>query len=352
MSSVINGEMINSLLTLPESEAYQKLSELNARLATVSNFQSVDTNTRKNIVKMIELGVNGKPSMIAPALELIRILARDKRQLDLLLTESVRLFIVCASSLCENGLKIVQATSFLLERLTVFTKADYSGKYDWIKNVPEESRNAIWLFDLRIAFLISAYSNNIQLLWGSSSSAISLFINIIHQYIAAVNEVNESKSEKIDVRISNACDRAAEAAKVLFNITYKRTAVLDQCFTNEITEIVVALIKGPNISPVMEQHAVNLLATLNLNMDLLCPKVPYRYIMPMFSGDSFFFGMSKLHGKDLHEMKVLQDEFHFDYPSNVDLPNPVINLLCLSHSEVEVLDIEFIIGLIILVNFL
>ncbi|KAJ1374549.1 hypothetical protein KIN20_037257 [Parelaphostrongylus tenuis] len=235
---------------------------------------------------------------LPPFLKLIRVLARDKRQLDLILTESVRLFIIRSSGLSESTTRVLQdvieadkclintlfnstsmrttfeveGTPYLLERIIVLTKSDFSGRYEWMSDVPEELRDNILLYDLRIAFLMSAHSTRLQSEWGNSSDALSAFLNVIHQYIAASSELESVQSEEAESRLTNICDRAGEAAKVLFNITYKRSDGLDEHFTDEITEVVAAVIKGKRNSPVMEQHAMNLMATLKLNISILCPK--------------------------------------------------------------------------------
>ncbi|KAK6017052.1 hypothetical protein OSTOST_17459, partial [Ostertagia ostertagi] len=224
-------QQLRSLLTLSEEEASRQLQSLNASLGAQTEFQFVDPAMRQDIAKMIESS-SDKPSLRAPLLELIRILARDKRQLDVLLTEAVRSFIIRASGHSDTNSEVLQdvieadkclvntlfnssvmrhtfeaeAIPFLLERISAFTNANYSGRYEWINEVPEDSRNSLWLFDLRIAFLTSAHSPSIQQ------------------------------------------------------------------FTNEITEIVCKLVKGKHSSPAMEQHAVNLLSTLKLNINMLCPK--------------------------------------------------------------------------------
>ncbi|KAK6030208.1 hypothetical protein OSTOST_03670 [Ostertagia ostertagi] len=252
----------------------------------------------KDIAKMIESS-SDKPSLRAPLLELIRILARDKRQLDVLLTEAVRSFIIRASGHSDTNSEVLQdvieadkclvntlfnssvmrhtfeaeAIPFLLERISAFTNANYSGRYEWINEVPEDSRNSLWLFDLRIAFLTSAHSPSIQSNWGNSPFALKTFLDVIRQYITAADDLEEIEPEKATSRLGVLSERAGEAAKVLFNITYKRPDQLDEQFTNEITEIVCKLVKGKHSSPAMEQHAVNLLSTLKLNINMLCPKM-------------------------------------------------------------------------------
>ncbi|KHJ98989.1 hypothetical protein OESDEN_01046 [Oesophagostomum dentatum] len=243
--------------------------------------------------------LEGKPSLYAPCLELIRILARDKSLLEVVLTESVRNFIIKASGLGSTSSVVLkdvveadkclvntlfnsaimrqafeaQAVDSLLERISAFTRADYSGRYEWINEVSEELRNAIWLFDLRIAFLTSAHSPGIQSSWGKSAAAMTTFLDIIRQYIAAAAEVGCFEPEEASRRLTNHIDRAGESAKVLFNITYKQPNDIEENFVDGITEVVAALIKARPPSPVMEQHAVNLLATLKLNINMLCPKM-------------------------------------------------------------------------------
>lgn len=136
----------------------------------------------------------------------------------------------------------------LLERISAFTRADYSGRYEWINGITEDSRNAVWLFDLRIAFLTSAHSSGIQVncsdtfcffhkfyttilvqsKWGNSAVALSSFIDIIRQYTATAAEVRCFEPEEASRRLADHTDRAGEAAKVLFNITYKRPNDIDE----------------------------------------------------------------------------------------------------------------------------
>uniref|UniRef100_A0A7I4YMC0 Synembryn n=1 Tax=Haemonchus contortus TaxID=6289 RepID=A0A7I4YMC0_HAECO len=291
-------EQLRSLLTLSEEEACRQLQTLNAGFGAQTEFQFVDASMRQGIAKMIESS-SDKPSLRAPLLELIRILARDKRQLDVLLTEKVRHFIICASGHSEEkseDLQVVteadkclvntlfnssamrqtfeaEAVPFLLERISSFTNADYSGRYEWINSVPEDARDSLWLFDLRIAFLISAHSAAIQSNWGSSASALKTFLDVIRQYIAAADELEECIPEEATKRLSVLSERAGEAAKVIFNITYKRPDQLSEQLTNEITEIVCKLMKSKHSQPALEQHAVNLLSTLKLNISMLCPKM-------------------------------------------------------------------------------
>ncbi|KAJ1374550.1 hypothetical protein KIN20_037258 [Parelaphostrongylus tenuis] len=47
MGTVIESEEIDSLLTLPESEACKRICELNSRLGASTSFQSVDARTRE-----------------------------------------------------------------------------------------------------------------------------------------------------------------------------------------------------------------------------------------------------------------------------------------------------------------
>lgn len=291
-------ELIRSLLTSSEGEAFKQLTALNARLGAQSDFQFIGRSTRENIVKLVEES-QGKSSLVAPLLELIRILARDKRQLDVLLPEAVRLFIVGSSGLVDVKSEVLQdvieadkclvntlfnssamrqtfeeeAIPSLLERISALTMANYSGRFQWINTVPEATRNSLWLFDLRIAFLTSAHSVPIQASWGSSPAALETFLDIIRQYIAVAEELKGCESEEEASRLAGHCERAEEAAKVLFNITYKRPDRLSEKYTNDITDIVCSLIKGKNSSPAMEQHAVNLLSTLKLNISMLCPKM-------------------------------------------------------------------------------
>ncbi|KIH63815.1 hypothetical protein ANCDUO_05878 [Ancylostoma duodenale] len=298
MDSVVNAATIQSLSSLSEEDAVQKLVALNAQLGTQSKFEDIDRSAREELVKLVEK-LESKPPLFAPVLELIRILARDKALLDVLLTESVRYFIIRTSGLSSTPSAVLkdvieadkclvntlfnsaqmrqtfeaEAVDLLLERISAFTRADYSGRYEWINGIPEDSRNAVWLFDLRIAFLTSAHSSGIQSKWGSSAVALTTFIDIMRQYTATAAEVECLEPDEASRRLADHTDRAGEAAKVLFNITYKRPNDIDEKFVNEITEVVAALIKAKPPSPVMEQHAVNLLSTLKLNIGMLCPKM-------------------------------------------------------------------------------
>ncbi|WKY07157.1 hypothetical protein Q1695_006959 [Nippostrongylus brasiliensis] len=297
MTIVISEQQVLSLLTASEEEITRQLQELNATLGAHSDFLSVGAGTRQHLAKLIESS-NDKPSSHAPLLELLRILARDKRQLDVLLTKPVREFILQASGLMDAGCEVVQnvveadkclvntlfnsatmrqtfegvATSNLLDRISALTKSDYTGRHEWINGVPEGVRNSLWLFDLRIAFLVSAHSSIIQNNWGSSPLALTTFLDIVRQYIKLLEGMVDGETAEAS-DLPGHLERASEAAKVLFNITYKQTDNINEQYTNEITEVVCQLIKGKNSSPVMEQHAVNLLSTLRLNINMLCPKV-------------------------------------------------------------------------------
>ncbi|VDL73832.1 unnamed protein product [Nippostrongylus brasiliensis] len=297
MTIVISEQQVLSLLTASEEEITRQLQELNATLGAHSDFLSVGAGTRQHLAKLIESS-NDKPSSHAPLLELLRILARDKRQLDVLLTKPVREFILQASGLMDAGCEVVQnvveadkclvntlfnsatmrqtfegvATSNLLDRISALTKSDYTGRHEWINGVPEGVRNSLWLFDLRIAFLVSAHSSIVQNNWGSSPLALTTFLDIVRQYIKLLEGMVDGETAEAS-DLPGHLERASEAAKVLFNITYKQTDNINEQYTNEITEVVCQLIKGKNSSPVMEQHAVNLLSTLRLNINMLCPKV-------------------------------------------------------------------------------
>ncbi|CAJ0603030.1 unnamed protein product [Cylicocyclus nassatus] len=300
MGASVDVGAIQSLSSLAENDAKEKIEALNASLQSQSKFDAIDRRSREEIVKFIDEEVSKKPSLIAPILEFLRILARDKSSLDLLLTESVRLFIIRASGLDSTSSSAVlkdvteadkclvntlfnsavmrqtfeaRSVDLLLERISAFTRADYSGRYEWINDVPENSRTAIWLFDLRIAFLVSAHSQNIQTLWGKSPHAMTTFLDIIRQYLTPAAEVECFEPEQASRRLADYTDRAGEAAKILFNITYKRADDIEEKFVDDITEIVAALMKIKPPSPVMEQHAVNLMATLKLNINMLCPKM-------------------------------------------------------------------------------
>ncbi|KAK6040052.1 hypothetical protein COOONC_22440 [Cooperia oncophora] len=106
MSSAIV-EQLRSLLTLSEEEAHRQLKSLNGDLGAHTEFQFVDARMRQDVAKMIESS-SDKPCLRAPLLELIRILARDKRQLDVLLTEPVRRFIIRASGHTEAKSEVLQ----------------------------------------------------------------------------------------------------------------------------------------------------------------------------------------------------------------------------------------------------
>lgn len=64
-------ELIRSLLTSSEGEAFKQLTALNARLGAQSDFQFIGRSTRENIVKLVEES-QGKSSLVAPLLELIK----------------------------------------------------------------------------------------------------------------------------------------------------------------------------------------------------------------------------------------------------------------------------------------
>ncbi|ETN74870.1 hypothetical protein NECAME_12681, partial [Necator americanus] len=297
MDSVVSAAVVQSLSSLPAEDACRRLEALNASLTTRSKFEDVDRSAREEIVKLVE-NLCDRSSLVAPILELIRILARDKTLLDVLLVESVRLFILRSSGLTDISSSVIrdvleadkclvntlfnspqmrqtfetQAPALLLDRISAFAMADYSGKYEWLNEIPEDSRNTVWLLDLRIAFLVSAHSSEIQSKWGTAPLALTTFLDIIRQYTSAAAEVECFEPEEASRRLGEYIDRAAEAAKTLFNITYKRSDDIDEEYVDKITEAVAALIKAKPPSPVMEQHAVNLLATLKLNTSLLCPK--------------------------------------------------------------------------------
>ncbi|VDN24638.1 unnamed protein product [Cylicostephanus goldi] len=112
MGASVDVGSIQSLSSLAENDAREKIEAINASLQTQSKFDAIDRRSREEIVKFIDEEVSKKPSLVAPVLEFLRILARDKSSLDLLLTESVRLFIIRASGLDSTS------SSFVLKDVT------------------------------------------------------------------------------------------------------------------------------------------------------------------------------------------------------------------------------------------
>uniref|UniRef100_A0A1I7XCI4 Synembryn-A n=1 Tax=Heterorhabditis bacteriophora TaxID=37862 RepID=A0A1I7XCI4_HETBA len=296
MVEVLNIERLKSIMSTNDEEVLLLLKSINSKLADQNHFSDIDYFTRQEIVKLVEMQ-RKSPVLVAPLLELLRILARDKNQLEVILTESIEEFIIYSSALIENPGKIVvkdimeaekclvntlfnsakmreifeaKSVGVLLERIHRFIINDYSGNFEWINEMTEDMRSSLWYFDLRLAFLISAHSVKVQRTWGSDSLSFGTWVQIVKQYLEAAKQRDAGE---LPSDMEKRTERAIEACKILFNITFRRAEDIKSPFLTDITILVSSILKSKVHVSSMEQHAVNLMATLKLDYSILCPKM-------------------------------------------------------------------------------
>ncbi|VDK41730.1 unnamed protein product [Anisakis simplex] len=297
--SDISVEAVENWRVLPKECLGEVLERITNELTTKFTFENISVKTRKAISKLfVELFESQESDEAMPsaatAMNLcrlqicfMRILCRDQNNLDgILIDDRISRFIVKFALLTEQETPL--STFECNERIDTLngdgrsSKELIKTKLKYLNELTETDINRLALYDLRIAFILTAHSLKLQTDWLSAGNDV-LFERIIataleqHQdelksgrqtKTASLISAHSSSTSSAAVRQPPTpyADRCMEALKVLFNlfchtnennIENSNKHSMEQCARTCANVVLL-----DDVEPSIEQAAVNVLATI------------------------------------------------------------------------------------------
>ncbi|KAH7724000.1 synembryn [Aphelenchoides avenae] len=128
----------------------------------------------------------------------------------------------------------------------------------------EKQLEELLFLDLRVAFICSAHSYQVQHLWVSDTAKTQIFLNVVRLATKDLSAV--SRDRKVT-------DWLNEAFKILFN-TYCHAKMFDADMAQSIADECGRVVRAENVDVELKQNAINVLATMPLALPALVPKIP------------------------------------------------------------------------------
>lgn len=317
---------------LKSEEFEAELSRVNNELEKKCTFEEVNIELRKKLCQLLDARFQETQNICKEVLRFIRIIARDERNLDSLLTSILVNKILTAASLTESQFEynwevLTQAemclinvffnsmlarntvddyflTSLLCRIDLIATALDGSLQSGFDvgvtdidkKQIPQEFEKAyeatktilnhslgkeqldlLAFYDLRIAFVLSAKIEALQKRW--LKDGCQVFIKVLRYCLEHPENLRISTSCDTITGSSSSCqrphvERANWAAKILFNLYYR--SIEEQSEKDNATNcmlLCVRIITMENVNKDIEQSAMDLLAVLPVNFEVVVPKV-------------------------------------------------------------------------------
>ncbi|KAK6108341.1 Guanine nucleotide exchange factor synembryn family protein [Brugia pahangi] len=293
----------------------ESLKRINGSFEKYHEFGHVDIDTRRRILSIFSERFQESSVIRQQILHFLRILARDRQNLDHLLSSSLvqdvlnvallaeqsfefdwEAFIqaeMClinilfnsnlarnefndiASNLLLNRIRILSETpriSFMQREIPI-TVEDVAISTESkilefpVKNLNNEQIDLVTSYDLRIAFVASAQSKDLQLRW--LKNGCEVFLKVLERSLCFPERLRRNLQWKNFVEHTN------WALKVLFNIFCYSWDDSVQSNAKQCMVLCSRIITIKNIDPSLEQSAVDVIAVLPLSFELLTPKLQH-----------------------------------------------------------------------------
>ncbi|EFO26882.1 synembryn [Loa loa] len=294
------------------------LKRINDSFEQYHTFSNVDVDSRRRIQAVFRERFQESSTIRQQILRFLRILARDKQNLDQLLSSGLvqdvlgvgllteRLFefdwesfiqaemclinILFNSKLARDEFNEI-ASDLLLSRIRLLSETSRSSSKQrnnddiratekdigisakpkifesLVEFLNNEQIDLVAFYDLRIAFVASAQSKDLQLYW--LKDGCEVFLKILEQSLHFPERLKQNS------RWRSFAEHTNWALKILFNIfCYSRDDSVEsnakQCML--LCSKIVTL---ENIDPSLEQSAVDVIAVFPLSFELLTPKIQH-----------------------------------------------------------------------------
>uniref|UniRef100_A0A915C7G6 Synembryn n=2 Tax=Parascaris univalens TaxID=6257 RepID=A0A915C7G6_PARUN len=274
-------------------------------------FSDVDIETRKELSSLFSVYFSESlPALRRIIIRCVRILARDSRHIEQLLSEKLSKNIIRSALLSDDNFPfdcdvLIEAEMCLINALfncpsmrEIFQQISCAKLIQRIReaNTANEKREPIndnddermcckylatmkegdidrvAFYDLRIAFIISAHSIKLQTDWLALSYEV-LFNQIVENSLAHCHQLKRQSSDAISEGRPHA-DRCAEALKILFNLFCHADAnKMNTTNTGRCVKTCADIVALDDVDPNLEQAAVNVLATVPACLNILVRKV-------------------------------------------------------------------------------
>ncbi|KAE9553321.1 hypothetical protein FO519_003487 [Halicephalobus sp. NKZ332] len=288
-------------------EVIHSLRSVNSNLGQKFAFPELDENVRKDVCEFFVTAFpEASANLQCALLELIRILCRDKNGINSLFSEELVELVLKAAGIFPkskptdhsvlmeavkclvNALfnSVVARTGFenkccqlMIQRDQEIIKhlksiqenkesvedkgkeTEYSCFFDYLEGIPKDVLELLLFFDLRICFVASAHSIELQKKWVEDSENTQIFL-----------EVLKFACRKVPIPGSKENDWATESLKILFNLYCHA-----QMYDFEIAELCAKecsnLVQNPAVDDDLKQNAIHLLATMPSCLSSLCPEL-------------------------------------------------------------------------------
>uniref|UniRef100_A0A7E4UQ17 Synembryn-A n=1 Tax=Panagrellus redivivus TaxID=6233 RepID=A0A7E4UQ17_PANRE len=278
------------------------LKAINAELAQKFTFSDLDVEVRKDINDLFVTQFDSaSPAYQSALLELVRILCRDKTGVNLLfsdalvekvlqaggifpgrpvanfnvVTEAVKCLVnalfnsVVARSVfeakCEGQLvarietilEFLKASSISADGDAAYT---FPADFEFLKEGSRKAIEDLLFFDLRIAFVSSAHSIELQRKWVENNEKAKVFLDVL-SFATKIAPIPPT---------SKNFEYATEALKILFNV-YCHASMFDVDFAQTVANECARIVLNHDFDDDLKQNAVHLIATMPCCMPALCP---------------------------------------------------------------------------------
>uniref|UniRef100_A0A914CD92 Synembryn-A n=1 Tax=Acrobeloides nanus TaxID=290746 RepID=A0A914CD92_9BILA len=269
---------------------------LNEHLATKFTFPEITHDVKKELADFIASEFDQASSSYKCAqIRTVRFLSRDKSGVEVLFTEDLIELIIESAHLekssTEESYEVISETakclvnalynsdkvrkvfevksvdllleriSFLLNKIQNNTTLEKDEKFKYFSKISSEELQDLFFLDLRIAFIVTAHSLNVQKNWLNDVDNASVFLNTL--LLSAKNLNNLTQKEK---------EWGNEALKILFNL-FCHAKLFDLDFAQKCADECARIIKTSTVDPDFKQNCVNLLAVMPATLESLCPKI-------------------------------------------------------------------------------
>uniref|UniRef100_A0A915PQA7 Synembryn n=1 Tax=Setaria digitata TaxID=48799 RepID=A0A915PQA7_9BILA len=295
----------------------KSLKRVNDNFEEYHTFGQVDIDCRHRIQSIFFKRFQESPAIRQQILRFLRILARDKQNLDQLLSSGLVQNVLDVSFLGEQSFEFdwesfIQAemclinlffnsnlarngfnetsSHLLLNRIRLLSSISrnssqqdehdlsvtlHGNSISKKSKMPEfptkilnsEQINLTAFYDLRIAFVASAQSRNLQLQW--LKNGCEVFLKVLEQ------SLHFSERLKQGAQCRSFAERTNWALKVLFSIFCYSWDDSAESKAKQCMVLCSKIVTLVNISHFLEQSAVDVIAVLPLSFELLVPKLEH-----------------------------------------------------------------------------
>jgi len=275
-------------------EKIHSLRSVNSNLGQQFAFPELDESIRKNVCEFFVADFSeAPPSLQCALLELVRILCRDKNGINALFSEELVELVLKAAGIFpkwkpSNHSVVMEAVKCLVNALfnSVVARTGFENKccqimiqrdqeivkflkdgsqfsdfFDYLSQMSKDLLETLLFLDLRICFVASAHSIELQKKWVEDSENTQVFLDIL-KFACRVIPIPDKKEN----------DWATESLKILFNL-YCHAQMYDADVAESCAKECSKLIQNPDVDDDLKQNAIHLLATMPSCLPSLCPEL-------------------------------------------------------------------------------